>query len=513
MAAIATVTILSLQRSSRDQPEPPVPATLSAHTISFPSAPESLLVGGTIRVGAVVQDAEGLAVPDQTIAWFSSDTTIATVEGLGEEVAVAGLSPGAVTIRASASGVDGTFALLVSAPTPGRLNASAPRREIQIDQVITLSAELFDEGGSPVRDATITWSSNDPGVVEIDPETGIATGRGMGSAQLTASSGDRRGTVSLRVVGTVEAIEVIRPAGRLEAGGRSVLRASVTSRPDGYLGANGISWSSSDSSVAMVSLAEGDSSVLTLLREGEAILTARADAVRGSVTLRVESAPPAVSVSLSQASISFEAVEGGRPPTERTVAVNVTGGAPPSVGVVAYGDGASGWLRQSLGLGSGGGMALTVGAEVGGLRPGTYTARIPVGAGGQTQFLGVQLVVTPDPDLGPVEPTEAAARGIAGLLERYLGALNTKDTGRVRELFPALSQSAIDELLRLPAADQYYIALQAGSLRKGAREGTLDGEVMSGVLGPDGQGELRRVIYTFGRGDQGWFIVSFRAGE
>jgi hypothetical protein len=219
-----------------------------------------------------------------------------------------------------------------------------------------------------------------------------------------------------------------------------------------------------------------------------------------------------VILSISPASISFEAVEGGGSPAEQTVVVSVTGDAAPSVGVVEYGVGANGWLRQSLGMSSETGMALTVGVEVDGLRPGTYDASVPLGAGGQTRILGVQLIVAPRPDLGVVEPTEASAREISALLDRYLGALNTKDTDRVRELFPSLSGDAIEELLRLPDTDQYYIALQPGSLRKGVQEGTLEGGVMSGVLGPDGQGELRRVVYIFGRGGQGWFIVSFRAG-
>jgi hypothetical protein len=252
--------------------------------------------------------------------------------------------------------------------------------------------------------------------------------------------------------------------------------------------------------------------VLDLLREGEVTLTARADAVQGAVTLRVEPAPAAVSVSISPASISFEVVEGGALPPERTVAVSVTGEATPSVGIVTYDAGASGWLRQTLGMSPDGGMALTVGAETGGIGPGTYTARVPIGAGGVIRELAVQLVLAPNPDLGPVEPTAAAARGIASLLEEYLGALNSKDTRRVRQLFPSLTQDAVDGLLRLPDTDQYYIALRPGTLRMGAQEGTLDGDVMSGVLGPDGQGELYRVVYTFGRGDQGWFIVSFRAG-
>jgi len=399
LAVIATVAVVSFQRSPPAENQPTAPDALPVNTISFPSEPESLLVEGTVRVRALLQNAEGLAVTDEPIAWSSNDTTIATVEGFGEEGVVAGLAPGFATIRASAAGAVGSFTLRVSAPSPGQLTASTPRREILVDQVITLSAELSDESGMPVPGATISWISSDPGVVAVDSETGIATGRSLGGARLTASSGDQTGSVNLRVLGLVEAITVNPPAGRLEVGGTAVLRTSVTSRPAGYFGRDGMSWSSSDPSVAAVSFSEADSVVLTLLGEGEAILTAGADAVQGSVTFRVESPPPAVTLSLSPPSISVEAVEEGSPPPERTVEVRVTGDAAPSVGVVTYGSGGGGWLRQSLGMSPEGGTVLTVGAEVRGLIPGTYTASVPIRAGSQTQVLEVQLVVAPDPGL------------------------------------------------------------------------------------------------------------------
>jgi len=512
LAVIVTSAVAFLQGLTPGESESAAPATLLLNTVSFPSAPEEILVGETTGIRVLFQDPDGVAVTGESITWVSDDPSVASVEGFGEEGRVAGLSPGSAIIQASAGGVVGTFNLLVSATTPGQLTASAPRREVFIGGMINLSAELLDPSGQPISDVTITWASSDPAIVEVDRETGRATGRGLGRARLTASSGDQTGSVSLQVMGRVEAMTVHPPLDHLEVGGTSVVRTSVTSQPAGYLGAEGIRWSSSDPTVARVSSFAGDSVVLAFLGEGEVVLTARADAVEGTVTLQVDAPAPAVTLSLLPVSVSFEVVEEGATPEERTVEVRITGDAPPSVGVVAYGGGAGGWVRQSLGTGPSGGTALTVGVELEGLVPGTYTANIPIGAGGQTQTLGVQLIVAPDPGLGHVEPTDAAATEISTLLGAYLGALNTKDTRRVLELFPSLSQSAIDELLGLPDSDQYYIALQPGSLRAGAQEETLDGEVMSGVVGPSGQGELRLVVYTFGRGERGWFIVAFRAG-
>jgi hypothetical protein len=36
---------------------------------------------------------------------------------------------------------------------------------------------------------------------------------------------------------------------------------------------------------------------------------------------------------------------------------------------------------------------------------------------------------------------------------------------------------------------------------------------MSSVLGGGNRGEAVRMIYAFGRGQQGWFIASLRPGE
>jgi hypothetical protein len=121
--------------------------------------------------------------------------------------------------------------------------------------------------------------------------------------------------------------------------------------------------------------------------------------------------------------------------------------------------------------------------------------------------------MAPDPGPGPVEPTEAAEREIATLLGAYVRALNTKDAERVQELYPSIPQEAIEELLGLPATDQYVMNLQPGTLRLGAQQETLEGEVASAVVGPDREGLTRLWTYTFGRGNRGWHIVSIRAGE
>jgi hypothetical protein len=264
--------------------------------------------------------------------------------------------------------------------------------------------------------------------------------------------------------------------------------------------------------VALVSVAEADSALLTLLAEGMTYVRVRGGEAEDSLLLRVDPAPVEVGLALSEPSLRFQALEGGPIPTEETVRVVVTGDVSPAVGIVRYLGDARGWLRQSLGTEEGEGTVLRVGVDPAGLVPGEYQADVPVAAGGLTRILAVHLVVEPDPELTAIQPSERAAQEVSNLLDAYVAALNARNGEAARELFPALSREAVGDLLRIPDTDQFYLALVPGSLRMGRDEGTLDGDVMSSVLGPDGLGETHRVTYTFSRGEEGWFIVSFRAG-
>jgi hypothetical protein len=85
-----------------------------------------------------------------------------------------------------------------------------------------------------------------------------------------------------------------------------------------------------------------------LLREGEATLTALADAARGSVMLRVRAAPPAASVTLAPAAVELELTAGAAASADRTVRIAVTGAQDPVLGVVQYQGSARDWLRTSL---------------------------------------------------------------------------------------------------------------------------------------------------------------------
>lgn len=516
LAAVAVYGGLSLREPATEPPPEPAPATttpLPVANIEFADPTEEILLGNELRVRASLADVNGEPLFGREVAWSSSDPDVATVQGMDEEVTVTGAGVGEAEIVARAGDVAGSFQVLVSAPAAGELTVSSPAQQLPVGDEVALSAVLTDETGARIPDAEVTWSSADPAVVRVDPGTGVARGENPGRTRVTARSGEQSGSLVLTVTGRVEAVSILSPEGPLQAGETVVVRSSVTSRPQGFLGPQGMAWSSSDPSVASVGQAQGDSVVLTLVGAGETVLTARAGEAEGSRTLQVAAAPTPVTLELSTPSVAFAAVDGQDPPARETVEVTVGGEAQPTLGTVEYGSGGSGWLSPELGALAGGQATLTLQADQSGLGEGSYSARVPVEAGEVSRSLEVRFTVAANPAEGPVEPTDQAARELTALLQEYSEAINNKNTTRVREIFPSLPQDAIDDLLRIRASDTYYLQLAPGSLRLGSREGTLEADVMSGVLGSDGRGELVRMIYTFARGQRGWYVVSLRPGS
>ncbi|MCK5650435.1 MAG: Ig-like domain-containing protein, partial [Gemmatimonadetes bacterium] len=223
LAAIVTVGVISFGPSGEEDPGFTGSPFLAVGTITFPNETEALLIGGTVRVRASLLDAEGMTLAGEAVEWSSDAPDIARAEGVNEEVVVTGLAAGTATILARAGGVEESFNVLVSAPAPGELTVSAPRRDLLVGALLNLSAVLTDQTGAEVSDSDITWSSSNSRVGAVDPRSGVVTGRALGRARITATAGDQTGSVSLNVLGRVEAVAIDPPSGPLQAGGTTVL--------------------------------------------------------------------------------------------------------------------------------------------------------------------------------------------------------------------------------------------------------------------------------------------------
>ena len=141
----------------------------------------TLMPGQTVQLAATVRDSDGNVLTDRTVAWSSSDATVATVSGSGLATAVA---DGTATITAAAEGQSGAANLTVSTPPPasdsllivsggGQTGLSS----VPLPDSMVVFAKAAD--GSALVGATVTWSVSG-GAVSTD---GMGAGEGADGAQ------------------------------------------------------------------------------------------------------------------------------------------------------------------------------------------------------------------------------------------------------------------------------------------------------------------------------------------
>ena len=171
-----------------------VAQTVSAVAVS--PATDTLVAGDTVRLAAEATDTNGHAVAESEFEWASSDTLVARVDDSG---LATGVAAGQAEITATSSGVTGRAELTVVVPAPTTV-AVTPDSVVftAIGQTEQLSAEAYDENGHPVESAQFFWSSNDASVARVDGP-GLVHGVAEGTATITATAGDARGTSEITV--------------------------------------------------------------------------------------------------------------------------------------------------------------------------------------------------------------------------------------------------------------------------------------------------------------------------
>lgn len=167
----------------------------AASTEITPAA-ASVELGDSTQLGAVAKDAGGVVLPGRPIAWTSLNGAVASVSGTG---LVRGLGIGSVGIVATASGAGGSpvsdTAIVTVVPRPVDSVEVVPNRaSLLIGEQQQLGAIMRDRFGNVIAGRTVTWSSSDPGIAAIDPNTGLVNSGAGGEATITALSEGVSGT-------------------------------------------------------------------------------------------------------------------------------------------------------------------------------------------------------------------------------------------------------------------------------------------------------------------------------
>jgi uncharacterized protein YjdB len=189
-------------------------------------------------------------------------------------------------------------------------------------------ATLRDAQGNVISDSHVKWSVADPTVARIEGEFGqsvILRALRSGSTLVTARSHGKRGSAELVVVeslpppppaDSVASVTVTPAADTVVRGDSAIFFALVRNARGDTLSGRTVTWSVSDSTVAHVQAAFGQTVVIRTSGAGFALITATSEGKSGSAQLSVtDSAPPP-------------------PPNDSVATVSVT----PDTAVVAAGD-------------------------------------------------------------------------------------------------------------------------------------------------------------------------------
>jgi uncharacterized protein YjdB len=158
----------------------------------------SVTVGQTLQISASAKDAGGNSLTGRTIAWSSSNASLATVSSSG---LVTGVGAGIVGITATSEGKQTTATITVMTPTTApvaSVTISPSTAGVIAGQTVQLTATPRDAGGAPLNGRTVTWASANTGIAAVS-STGLVTGIAPGSTVITASSESANGVAAVSV--------------------------------------------------------------------------------------------------------------------------------------------------------------------------------------------------------------------------------------------------------------------------------------------------------------------------
>jgi uncharacterized protein YjdB len=276
-------------------------AEVASVSIALPSP--SLVAGQTQRGHAIVKDATGATLSGRAVTWFSSSTSIATVNDAGD---IAAVTPGSATLSAVSEGVAGTAALTVIPRPPmpvAKVLVAINPAAVVVGQTAQASVALQDADGNPLSDRAVAWQSGNASVAVVSG-SGAISAVGAGSTSITASSEGQAASASLSVSAPapvpVATVTVAPATATLQIGATVQLAATTRDASGATLTGRVVGWSSANAGVASVN----SNGLVSAVGAGTAQITASSEGKTSSATITVSAPPPPPSVPVATVSIS-----------------------------------------------------------------------------------------------------------------------------------------------------------------------------------------------------------------
>lgn len=257
---------------------PVAPAGASVASVIVSVGNGSLPVGGTTQATATLKDAAGTVLSGRVVTWSSTQGSVASVTLAG---LVTALANGATTIAASSEGRSASVPLTVEAVATVTMTPAAGL--LYRGGFLQLSATLSNAGGTPLTGRALAWRSSDTTVAVVST-SGVVSGRKLGTVRIDALSEGQSASANLTVsLVPVSSVTVTPSAPSVYVGSFVQLTATPRDSAGSPLGGRTISWSSSDTTRAVVY----SSGLVNPLTAGTTLITAVSEGKASSTTLTI----------------------------------------------------------------------------------------------------------------------------------------------------------------------------------------------------------------------------------
>lgn len=181
-------------------------------------------------------------------------------------------------IKDTAKVVSGTINVVVPINSI-TLNGNKPAT-LKVGETTTLTATVAPNNATESK--TVTWTSSDNKVASV--ENGLIKAIAPGTATITAKAGEKTATYTVKVVSPLTGIKLNSNKVDLLKGQTATLKVTYT--PENTTDSKDVTWSSSNTSVATIK-----DGIVTAIKAGEAIITAKVGNFTATCNVKVEEKP------------------------------------------------------------------------------------------------------------------------------------------------------------------------------------------------------------------------------
>lgn len=180
-----------------EQPNNQVPQRVEVSSITLNKTTAELFVGDFLFLNATVLPQNAT---EKTVSWSSDRTDIATVDNQGKVTAI---SPGLVTVKASAGGVSASCQIKIEKKTVPVTGITISKTILSLfeGETAVLIATVYPENAD---NKTVFWNSSDNSVASVNSDGCIKAIR-IGTAIITATTeeGNKQASCEIRVSNTM----------------------------------------------------------------------------------------------------------------------------------------------------------------------------------------------------------------------------------------------------------------------------------------------------------------------